>query len=91
MLITPKQFVHLLKNSSLSPIEQQAVLDFLSTLSSEEIQKLAQVLKRDVEAQERLMTDIEGKRDALLLQFNLEAKKMDMLPSEKPASPYSIH
>lgn len=85
MIITPKQFVHLLKNSSRSPIEQQAVLDFLSTLAPEQIQQLAQVLKRDVEAQGRLMADIEGKRDALLLQFNLEAKKMDLLNQERAA------
>lgn len=83
MLLTPRQFVHLLKNSTLTPIEQQAVLDLLSSLSPEQIQQIAALLKRDHESQERLRADVEGRRDALLLQFNVEAKKIDILEHQK--------
>ncbi|MFA5842383.1 MAG: hypothetical protein WC882_01745 [Candidatus Gracilibacteria bacterium] len=75
MKVLPKQFAYLLKHSTLNPREQQAVLELLPHLSFFAIESLSEVLLKDVEGQEKILTDAERKRDALILQFSMEAER----------------
>jgi hypothetical protein len=79
MYISPKQFADYLKNSTLSPKEQQMILKVLPTLTSDQIQEMGKVLMGDVQAQEGILEEHEQQRDQLLLKFSIE---LDQLKSE---------
>lgn len=76
MLIDPHQFANLLKHSTLDSSEQRSLLNLLPSLSVEEIQRIAEILKRDVALKNKVIADIYGRRDALLLKFDLELEKL---------------
>tara|TARA_B100000315_G_C14047560_1_gene350366 strand:+ start:228 stop:473 length:246 start_codon:yes stop_codon:yes gene_type:complete len=77
MNITPKQFAEWLKRSTLSPSEQQAVLDLLPKISPEQIYKIAELLRKDVHRQSKVLAAVTRERDKLILQFDLEMKRID--------------
>ncbi|HCW32309.1 MAG: hypothetical protein UT36_C0010G0063 [Candidatus Peregrinibacteria bacterium GW2011_GWF2_39_17] len=75
-MISPSQFAHLLKNSTLNAVDQIAILKILPTLSLAQIQNLAQILKADNEAQQRIFATANRKRDLLILKFSQEMEHL---------------
>ncbi len=75
--ITPEQFAKLLKTSTLDANEQHAVLDLLPTLSENQINELAEILKTDNTKQDQAMKQAQSKSEEILLKFGLQMKTIE--------------
>lgn len=77
MTTTPLQFAKLLKTSTLDAQEQLAILNMLSKLNNNQIEELANILKKDNATQQAHIEEAESKRDKLLLKLSMEYKAME--------------
>lgn len=64
-MFTSQQFAHNLKNSSLSPQVQQALLNLLPTLTNEQIDEIGEALLQDTQEQENILKQLQLKIDIL--------------------------
>lgn len=76
MYISPKEFAHLLKSSTLSAAEQHGILKLLPSLTPEQIQEIGQILMADAEAQHLLAKSVEEKAQNILHNFDADLKSL---------------
>jgi hypothetical protein len=62
-MFNPQQFAHKLKNSTLTPAAQLALLDLLPSLNNEQIDEIATVLLQNNIEQENILKQVQLKLD----------------------------
>lgn len=82
MYISPKEFAHLLKSSTLNAAEQHGILKLLPSLTSQQIQEIGHVLMADHESQNLVVRAAEKKAHEVLDHFDDALKSLSNYKGE---------
>ena len=74
-MITPQEFVAVLKRTTLSQEEQRAILKLIPAFTRTQLEELAATLNVDARALDRIFEDAERRNEELTLRFNMEAER----------------
>lgn len=75
MRITPKNFVDVLRQTSLTPEEREAVVDLLQTLSPNQIEQIYKILLEDAKDTQRILKKLEMQNEKALLKLKQDVKQ----------------
>jgi len=76
-MITPEKFVELLKCSTLSLVDQRALLSLLPTLTMDQVQEIGKILKADCLEKKHLVGAMERERDKVILSFEADIRQLN--------------
>lgn len=71
-MITPEEFVSILRKSTLTLKDQVHVLEMVQTLSFDEIERIAKILKKDARRKQKVLSSVESKQEKLMIQLENE-------------------
>ncbi len=74
-MITPEEFISMLRKTTLTNKEQQGVIQILPRLSMKEIVKLSQLLVTDAKRKGKLLRTVEAKQEKMLVALDVDFRR----------------